>query len=103
MQLDSDGDGNVSFEEFAAAMKKKMGRLSLPPSILSKMYESVVKVNQGNDGDFDTTIDIGGRKLAVERAPHPENVSGKICTCLLSQRGEHAVDAIQNYYSSLYS
>ena len=46
LELDTDGDGNVSFEEFEQGMKKKMGSLCPGTNTLKVTYEGIVRVKR---------------------------------------------------------
>jgi hypothetical protein len=74
LQLDDDGDGDVSYGEFSDGMRKRLGRFTPSAAVMKKMYEAAANAQKSDGGGAKGDDDIGGRKLHLERSPDPENV-----------------------------
>ena len=68
LELDSDGDGNVTFAEFEAGMKKRLGTFCPPSSMLKKTYNSVTAAVKSLDTDGDGKISREELEAAIRKA-----------------------------------
>ena len=56
LELDTNKDGRVSFDEFSAGMKKKFGALTPPTAALKRLYERVKEAVMSLDTNKDGKI-----------------------------------------------
>ena len=67
LELDSDNDGTVSFSEFETGMKKKLGSLCPPSSVLKSIYDKIIAATKALDKDGDGNISPDELKAALKK------------------------------------